>query len=70
MRRLFDTGSIQTIVMIACDKDFVSVIQCPEPFDNIGNLFLRPVPRQVPCMNQHVGLRQVFQLVMFSMRVG
>lgn len=26
MRRLFDTGSIQTIVMIACDKDFVSVI--------------------------------------------
>lgn len=66
----FDTGSIQTIVMIACDKDFMPVIQCPEPFDKIGNFFLRPVPRQVSCMDQHVGLRQVLQLVMFSMRVG
>lgn len=70
MRHPFDTGSIQTIVMIACDKDFVPVIQCPEPLDKIGNLFLRPVSRQVPCMNQHVGLRQILQLTVFPMRVG
>ena len=33
MRHLFDTGSIQTIVMIACDKDFMPVIQRLEPLD-------------------------------------
>ena len=70
MRHPFDTGSIQTIVMIACDKDFVPVIQFPEPFNKIGNLLLRPVPLQVPCMDQHIGLRQILQLTVFSMRVG
>ena len=51
-----DIGSVEAIVMVAADKDFVLVRQVTEPVEEVDGFLLRAYHAEVTGMYHHIGL--------------
>lgn len=65
-----DVGAIQTVVMVAADKDFVAVWQITKPVKEINGFPLGPDHTEVTGMYHHIGLGQIPEPPVVVVSVG
>ena len=64
-----DVGSIETIIMIATDEDFVLIGQVAEPVHEVDRFFFGAHHAKVSGMNRHIGLGQLSKPMMAVMSI-
>lgn len=65
-----DIGSIEAIIMIATDENFVFVWQVAKPVEEINGFLLGSNHAEVAGMHHHIGIGQIPKPMMAIMRVG
>ena len=65
----FNVGTIQTIVMVACNEDLVLVRQLAKPFDEVLDFLFGAVFSDVTRMHDDIGIRQIFQDLMLAVSI-
>jgi acetyl-CoA acetyltransferase len=65
----FNVGIIQAIIVIACNEDLVFVRQATKPFDEVLYFLFCAFFSDVACMHDHIGFRQIFQLMMLAVSI-
>ena len=65
----FNVGSIQAIVVIACDENLVFVRQVAKPFDEVFDFLFGAVFSDVTSMNYDISFRHVIKKMMLSVSV-
>ena len=65
----FNVGTIQAIIVIACNEDLVFVRQAAKPFDEVLYFLFSAFFSDVACMHDYIGLRQIFQSMMLAVSI-
>lgn len=64
-----DIGSIEAIIMVTTDENFVFVWQVAKPVEEINGFLLGPHHTEVAGMHHHIGLGQIPKPMMAVVRV-
>ena len=59
--KAIDISSIEAIVMVAVDENFVIIWQVAKPVEEINRFLLTPDHAKVAGMHHHIGLGQIPQ---------
>lgn len=65
-----DVGSIEAIIMVAADENFVFVWQVAEPIEGINGFLLGSNHTKVSGMYHHIGLGQIPESAMATVGIG